>query len=169
MNYAAIYIGRVDRYGSRIVDKNGRECLEFSMYIPGQKVKDNGWREMYTVRVSAWGPPAEGDGSYPPIDKRPKKNDTVAVMGIPDNQGRANAVMCFTKNIAIGSSEIHNLLVVTGESFDLGSLDRLNGRNPQRSRHFRPSPHSLTTGKEDVGSGNWLASATVDTVRMGAI
>ena len=99
----ALYIGRVDRWGSRVVSKNGRDCLEFSMYLPSQTIKSNGWREHYSVRVSAWGP----DGT---IDKRPKKGDIVCVMGIPSNKERANALMCFTRDLAIGEEEIRALL-----------------------------------------------------------
>ena len=99
----ALYIGRVDRWGSRVVSKNGRDCLEFSMYLPSQTIESNGWREHYSVRVSAWGP----DGT---IDKRPKKGDIVCVMGIPSNKERANALMCFTRDLAIGEEEIRALL-----------------------------------------------------------
>lgn len=86
-----------------MVEKNGRDCLEFSMYLPSQTIMASGWRERYSVRVSAWGP----DGT---LDKRVKKNDTVLVMGIPSNKGRANAVMCFTRDIAIGWEEIKQML-----------------------------------------------------------
>ena len=99
----ALYIGRVDRWGSRVVSKNGRDCLEFSMYLPSQTIKENGWREHYSVRVSAWGPGGT-------IDKRPKKGDIVCVMGIPSNKERANALMCFTRDLAIGEEEIRALL-----------------------------------------------------------
>lgn len=101
--HKAIYIGKIDKWGSRVVSKNGRDCLEFSMYLPSQTIKTNGWREHYSVRVSAWGP----DGT---IDKRPKKGDIVCVMGIPSNKERANALMCFTRDLAIGEEEIKALL-----------------------------------------------------------
>ena len=102
--HKAFYIGKVSKYGSRIVDKNGRDCLEFDLYLPGQNIKSDGFRSFYSVRVSAWGPADSG------IDKRPVKGDIVGVMGIPNNNGKANALMCFTRDLAIGEEDIKVLL-----------------------------------------------------------
>ena len=91
----AIYIGRVSKYGARTVEKNGRKVLEFDLHMPGQEFNEHGYNKMFCVRVSAWGPDAET------IDIEIKKGMIVEAFGKPTNSGRANALMCFTKDIKI--------------------------------------------------------------------
>lgn len=110
IEHKPIYIGRVSKWGARCLERNGRQVLEFDLLMPSQKLKPSGHREMYCVRVSAWGP----DGT---MDKAVKKNDIVLVRGIPENAGKANAVMAFTKDMAIGEEEIRDYL------WDMGRFD----------------------------------------------
>lgn len=112
MIQCALYVGRVSKWGSRIVQKNGRDCLEFDVITPSQTIKPDGFRQGFYVRVSAWGP-QEGT-----IDKAVKKGDLVLVKGLPSNLGRANAIMAFTKDIAVGENEILNYFKNLGDTHE---------------------------------------------------
>jgi hypothetical protein len=84
----ASYVGRVSKWGSRKIEVNGSEVMQFTLYLPSA-VSDIAGHSTFTVRVSAYG-----------VDVGPGPNDYVRVTGKPSTKpdkagGVWNNIMCY--------------------------------------------------------------------------